>query len=429
MMPLSQLQHFLFNHLHHAIQRIVIAYSGGMDSSALLHALVTLQPIHQKQLLILHVHHGLSPFADDWAAHAQQVACDYDVPCLVLRVSVANTASVEAAAREARYQAFSQVLTAGDVLVLAHHQQDQAETVLLRLLRGSGVRGLAAMQEVGSVPFQNQTIPCWRPWLTINRALIQHYAQQHQLTWIEDESNSHTQFNRNYIRHEVMPVLQRRWPQASQQLAVTSQRMREADELLQELAASDYLDIQEQNSTLNISKLSGLSIARRNNLLRYWLARLSLALPDYADLVRVWHEVCLAKMDAEPVLAWRGVEVRRYRQQLFAMRPLSDADLTIEMPWLDKNQPLKLVTGECLLPDVVKQGIDSTLWLSGQLSIRFRQGGEKIKPVGRQHHHDLKKLLQAQGVPVWQRQRIPLLYINQQLAAVVGYWIAEEFAA
>jgi tRNA(Ile)-lysidine synthase len=400
-----------------------------MDSRALLHALVSLRPMHQKPIVIVHVHHGLSPYADDWASHAQQTAQAYGLPCIVQRVTVAKTASVEAAARQARYQAFNQVLTTGDVLILAHHQHDQAETVLLRLMRGSGVRGLAAMQEIGFVPYHNQAIPCWRPWLTISRDDIQLYAQQQQLSWVEDESNTNTDFNRNYLRHNVLPVLQQRWPQAIKQLAITSQRLRESDELLQEIAANDYLHVRDRGLTLNINKLTDLTVARRNNLLRYWLAQQALALPDYADLLRVWHEVCLAKADAEPVLAWQGVEVRRYRQQLFAMAPVVNVDWTLETLWLDKNQPLTLVTGECLLPEAVQQGINMTLWSTGQVSIRYRQGGEKIKPVGRQHHHDLKKLLQAQGVPAWQRQRIPLLYINQQLAAVLGYWIAEEFAA
>jgi tRNA(Ile)-lysidine synthase len=315
------------------------------------------------------------------------------------------------------------------VLLLAHHQHDQAETLLLRLLRGSGVRGLSAMSDVGIVPYQTLTIPCWRPLLTINRTEIAAYAQQQALTWVEDDSNNNIAFNRNYIRHQVLPVLQQRWPSVSQQLADTSQRMREADELLHDLAVIDFQHAQLAENTLNIDVLAQLSVARRNNLLRYWLQQQQLALPDYADLMRVWSEVCLAQADAEPLLAWRGVEIRRYKNQLFAMLPLVTFNHQLEVPWLDKSQALLLPNQQLLSPQQAFLGVEENAWQTGQVSIRFRQGGEKIRPVGRQHHHDLKKLLQAKGVPTWQRHAIPLLYINQQLAAVLGYWIAHDFAA
>lgn len=428
-MLLSPLKSFLQHNLHANIQRFVVAYSGGVDSQVLLHALVSLQEMHQKPIVMVHVHHGLSPFADDWATHAEHTAQHYGITCIVKKVIVAKTASLESAAREARYQAFQSVLIAGDVLLLAHHQNDQAETLLLRLLRGSGVRGLAAMQDVAVVPFQTLDIPCWRPLLNVNRQTIEQYAQQHGLDWINDDSNSNIQLNRNYLRHLVLPVLQQRWPSVSQQLADTSQRMREADELLNTLAAMDYQQAQLADKTLNIDVIHTLTVARRNNLLRYWLQQQQLALPDYDDLIRVWTEVCLAQQDAEPLLAWRGVEVRRYRNQLFAMKPLEPLSEPREIIWSDKNKPLLLPTGEFLTPIHAFVGINEALWQNGQVSIRYRQGGEKIQPIGRHHHHDLKKLLQAQGVPSWQRSRIPLLYINQQLAAVLGYWIAHEFAA
>ncbi len=482
-MPLSTLKTFLQHHLHSRIQRLVVAYSGGVDSHVLLHALVALKNIHHKPIVLVHVHHGISQFADDWTVQAQLTAEHYGITCIIKKVTVAKTASLESAAREARYQALQSVLTTGDVLLLAHHQNDQAETLLLRLIRGSGVRGLAAMQAVGIVPFQSLNIPCWRPLLTVKRQTIMHYAQQHGLQWIEDDSNTNTLFNRNYLRHQIIPLLQQRWPSVNQQLADTSQRMREADELLQELAAIDYQQAQlavvdaelpplkrgiegdlQHNDTaklcesplaplcqrgelplygqplskrqqtssdnaLNIQVLRKLTAARRNNLLRYWLQQQQLALPDYADLMRVWSEVCLAQPDAEPLLAWRGVEIRRYQQQLFAMTPLIAFNTSLEIPWVDKNQPLLLPSGESLSPTQAFTGINATMWQIGQVSIRYRQGGEKIQPIGRHHHHELKKLLQVQGVPTWQRQRIPLLYINQQLAAVLGYWIAKEFAA
>lgn len=426
--PLEQIRRFLQQHLQPDITRLVLAYSGGMDSRALLHALMALAFEHQRPVLAVHVHHGLSAHADDWAIHAEQTAQRYGVACLVKKVQIETAASLEAAARTARYQALNSVLQPGDVLLLAHHQNDQAETVLLRLLRGSGVRGLAAMTETGITPFHSQNIPCWRPWLTVSRSAIADFAQQQALSWVEDDSNTNTAFSRNYLRHQILPVLEQRWPQAAHQLAQTSQRMSEAEELLQDLALLDYRQVKAGQGALNIQALGELSQARRNNVLRYWLQHLALPLPDHADIVRIWNEVCLAKVDATPLLAWAGAEVRRYRNQLYAMPPLSDFDEGIVLPWQDKATPLTLPTGQQLQPEDVCAGLNALQWRSGQVTVGFRRGGEKIRPVGRQHHHDLKKLLQAEAVPPWQRARIPLLYINQQLAAVIGYWVAHEFA-
>lgn len=406
----------------------MLAYSGGMDSRALLHALMTLAPEHQRPVLVVHVHHGLSPYADDWATHAGQTAQHYKAPCVIQKVQVAAGASLEASARTVRYQALNSVLQPGDVLLLAHHQNDQAETVLLRLLRGSGVRGLAAMSEIGTVPFHSRSIPCWRPWLSISRKAIASYAHQQNLSWVEDDSNANTAFSRNYLRHQVVPILEQRWPQTICQLAATSQRMAEAEELLLELAQIDYQRLGAGHQTLAIDKLAELSQARRNNVLRYWLQKLALPTPDHADIVRIWSEVCLVKADAVPLLAWAGAEVRRYRNRLYAMPPFTGFDKGIVLEWQDKASPLMLPTGQQLQPEDVCIGLNALQWREGQVTVRFRQGGEKIRPVGRHHHHDLKKLLQAEAVPPWQRERIPLLYINQQLAAVIGYWVAHEFA-
>ncbi|MFO1391917.1 MAG: tRNA lysidine(34) synthetase TilS [Agitococcus sp.] len=426
---LSTVKIFFTQHLNPNIQRLVIAYSGGVDSHVLLDMVVQLQQFHQRPIKIIHVHHGLSQYANDWANHVEQVAQAYNVDYVIKRVSVnQQQASLEDAARQARYQAINHELIDGDVLLLAHHQQDQAETFLLRLMRGSGVKGLGGMAVIGSVPFNQFNIQAWRPLLTVNKSQILDYAQQRQLNWIEDDSNTNENLNRNYLRHQVIPILQQRWPSVSQQLADTSQRMREADELLQTLAAIDYQQVQDKSDSLNIARLTELSEARRNNVLRYWLQKLGFNLPEYQQLSKIWSEVCLAKEDAQPKYYWPDVEIRRYRQQLFAMQPLQLFDNKTEIQWHNKQQSMVLPTGETLTPQQAQQGIKADYWQSGQISIRYRQGGEKIKPVGRQYNHDIKTLLQTEGVPSWQRPRIPLLYINGQLAAVLGYWIDQAFA-
>lgn len=425
--PVAHLQRFLEQQLQPDIRRLVLAYSGGLDSRALLHALVELQPYHQRPILLVHVHHGLSRFADDWALQAEDTARRYHIPCLVKKVRIAAGASLEDLARTARYQAFSSVLQPGDVLVLAHHRNDQAETVLLRLMRGSGVRGLAAMAETGVVPLQPRAIMCWRPWLGLHRGLIAAYARQQSLSWVEDESNTDSAFSRNYVRHQVLPVLEQRWGNVVNQLAETSLRMREADDLLHELAQLDYQQVKAGQDALNIPALAVLTTARRNNVLRYWLEQQRLNLPDHSGLLRLWREVGQAKNDATPLFKWRGVEIRRYRQCLYAMPPLFAFDHA-DIDWADLGKALYLPCGGRLDWAQASRGVKQDLALNGRVSIRFRAGGEKIRPAGRQHHHDLKKLLQEAGVPPWQRERIPLLYIDRQLAAVIGYWVSDEFA-
>ena len=425
---LSTVTKFLTQHLNPNIQRLVIAYSGGVDSHVLLDMVVQEQQLHQRPIKIIHVHHGLSQYANDWANHVEQVAQAYNVDYVIKRVSVnQQQASLEDAARQARYQAINQELVIGDVLLLAHHQQDQAETFLLRLMRGSGVTGLAAMKDSNVVPFNRLTIPAWRPLLTVNKSQILAYAQQRQLNWIEDDSNTDERLNRNYLRHQVIPTLQQRWPQTVERVSAASQRLQEAEQLLQDLAEMDYQQVKDQVNSLNITRLAQLSDARRHNVLRYWLQQLGFNLPDYQQLAKLWTEVCLAKEDAQPMYYWPHVEVRRYRQQLFAMSPLT-IFARDEQKWCNKQQALLLATGELLEPQQMLALIKDEYWQTGQVFIRYRQGGEKIRPVGRQYHHDLKKLLQAKGVPTWQRERIPLIYINQQLAIVWGYWVADEFA-
>ena len=425
---LSTVTKFLTQHLNPNVQRLVIAYSGGVDSHVLLDMAVQVQQLHQRPIKIIHVHHGLSQYANDWANHVEQVAQAYNVDYVIKRVSVnQQQASLEDAARQARYQAINQELVIGDVLLLAHHQQDQAETFLLRLMRGSGAKGLAGMAVIASVPFSQLNIQAWRPLLTVNKSQILDYAQQRQLKWIEDDSNTDERLNRNYLRHQVIPTLQQRWPQAVERVSAASQRLQEAEQLLQDLAEMDYQQVKDQANSLNIKHLAQLSDARRHNVLRYWLQQLGFNLPEYQQLVKLWSEVCLAKEDAQPMYYWPHVEVRRYRQQLFAMSPLTNFARD-EQKWCNKQQALLLATGELLEPQQMLALIKDEYWQTGQISIRYRQGGEKIRPVGRQHHHDLKKLLQAEGVPTWQRERIPLIYINQQLAIVWGYWVAAEFA-
>lgn len=426
--------------------RYLVAYSGGVDSHVLLQALVQLRAqFPGVELRALHVNHGLHASAADWAQHCERVCAALDVVCDVRRVDARALSGVspEDAARTARYAVFAEIVQPGDVLFTAHHQDDQAETLLLQLLRGAGPRGLAGMAELSRFG----TAWLARPLLEFSRATLHAYAQTQQLRWVDDPSNSDTRFDRNYLRHEILPRLQQRWPAASVTLARSAQHCAEAAELLEGLARADLQDVRvphidksppvpqqaeeliaHSNISLRVSKLLTLSPARQRNVLRYWIELLGLSAPQQRHLERVQHDVLHAAVDAEPCTHWPGVDVRRYRDVLYAMPPLAVFDVSQQVAW-DLAAPLTIAhSGTLTARHNQGMGLRADACASG-VRVVFRNGGERIQPAGRAHHATLKNLFQQAGVPPWQRARVPLLYIGTQLAAVAGYWYADEFAA
>jgi tRNA(Ile)-lysidine synthase len=406
-----------------------VAYSGGLDSHVLLYLLVRArQQYPQLNLHAIHIDHGLSPHSAAWRVHCQQVCQELGVDCHVEQLdrSKLTGPSLEASARQARYEIFTKLLSNGGTLLTAHHRDDQAETVLLRLLRGAGSQGLAAIPEQRSLG-KGVLV---RPLLAFTRAQLQQYAQEHQLQWIEDDSNSRTDFDRNYLRHEVVPLLQARWPAASTTLARTAEHCRETTTLLQELAAQDWQQAQGTvANTLSIAALTSLTPARQRNLLRFWLQQLDLPLPSERQLEQLRSDCLTQREDAAPLMHWSGVEVRRFNGSLYAMSPLAAHDANVILPWLDSSKPLQLPSdlGQLTVAHLEMMGI--VLTNNTNVSVRFRQGGERIELPGRQGSHALKKLFQEWRVAPWLRDRIPLLYVDDKLAAVLGYAVAESFAA
>lgn len=402
--------------------RYLVAYSGGLDSHVLLHVLHRLGV----NLAAVHVHHGLSPNADLWSEHCVAACNALNVPCQVARVHVAAEGSGrEAAARAARYAALEQAVGEGEMLLTAHHQDDQAETLLLMLLRGAGVAGLAAMPAVR--PFGRGLLV--RPLLGVPRSTLQHYAVQHGLSWVDDESNFDTSLDRNYLRHQVLPLLRQRWPAADGALARTAAHLAEAGTLLAELAEADMAGARgTYPATLSVRALHPMGAPRRRNLLRHWLRSLRLPLPDTAHLHRIEQEILPARPDAEPLVGWSGAEVRRYRDDLYAMPPLAPVP-EVELTW-DMAQPLSLPDGRILTATAAAaSGLSAVRCAGARITVRFRAGGERCAPVGRGHTHELKKLFQEAGVPPWERERVPLLCIDGVMAQAVGYWLCEPFAA
>lgn len=409
-------------------KRIVVAYSGGLDSHVLLHSVVALSSgLQGRELVALHINHGLSGKADEWMAHCKIQCETLGIPFNNINVDAKNKIgdSPEATARNVRYQAFGEFMQSGDCLLTAHHQDDQAETMLIQLLRGAGPRGLAAM------PTHAEFAAGWhaRPLLSFSRNELHGYAQQNALSWIDDESNSDTRFDRNFLRHEIIPLLKSRFPGMAATVSRSARLCAEATELLVSAAAEDLKLAQAEDGSFFVDVLQGLGEVRARNLLHQYCRERALPTPSAAQLQCIWAEVIGAAADSEPVVMWEGGEARRYRDALFIGVPLTAHDAAIFFAW-DWEQMLEIpALGRLWFERVTGQGIALSALADKGLEVRFRQGGEKLRPTGREGHHTLKKLFQEAGIPPWLRDRIPLLYVDGQLLAVAGHWVAHEFSS
>ncbi|EJM07802.1 MULTISPECIES: tRNA lysidine(34) synthetase TilS [unclassified Pseudomonas] len=390
-----------------------IAFSGGLDSTVLLHLLAHLVKTESlPPLCAVHIHHGLQAAADAWPQHCQSICDALGVPLLIERVKVQPGASLERAARDARYAVFSSLTQANDVLLTGQHRDDQAETLLFRLLRGAGVRGLSGMPT--RRPVGQGTLV--RPLLEISRAELEAYAQAHQLRWIEDPSNEDRQFSRNYLRHQVMPLLTGRWPQAQASMARSAAHLREAQGLLDELAQIDLAPAATAHDfawlglpSLELAPLAALSAARQRNAISHWLEP-STQLPD-SDHWSGWTDLCAAAHDASPV--WRLAEGELHRSAgrvwwlsgNWLRTPVIGAD------WQAPSSALRLAdNGRVMFSGQAP---------SGSLQIRYRQGGEVMNLADR-GHRDLKRLLNERAVPGFVRGRLPLLFRGDELLAVAN---------
>lgn len=434
-MPIKQhLKNFLTEHTPTSADRLTIAYSGGMDSHVLLHLLATEPAIwSQYRLTAVYIDHGLQAASAAWGEHCAQVCQTLGLPFQVIKVDArpGSGESPEAAARRVRYAALAAHLQPNAALLTAHHCDDQAETLLLQLLRGAGPHGLAAMPAAARLGGR------WllRPFLTIERSELLAYARAHQLHWIEDTTNSDSRFDRNYLRHRVLPLLTERWPAAQRNLARSAQLCAETADWLDTEAASDLARsvINGQANALSLTALCELSELRRRNLLRYWLRRLGLPVPDRRQLHHALHDLLTARPDRQPCARWPGTELRRYHDVLYAMRPLVPHDPDQSTTWYVTANGWPTLSlpgiGYLRLEKNRGLGLRATVLAGGSLSVRFRTGGERFRPVGHRHSRELKKLLQEADIPPWQRDRLPLLYRDTQLLAVVGLGIAAEQAA
>ncbi len=405
-------------------KHFVVGYSGGLDSHVLLHlckrAAIPVRAVY--------IHHGLQAQADDWSKHCERECKKLDLAFKNIHVDAqaVNGEGPENAARIARYKALRSELKSREVLLTAHHRDDQSETLLLQLLRGAGPAGLAAMPVLRN----NHGMQHARPLLEISRAELLSYAKAEHLNWIEDPSNQNTDYDRNLLRQNIVPELKQRWPQLDVSLSQVAQQQQQVLEIIEAMAAVDLAAISTQQAdVIVISALKKLSTARQLNVLRYWTKLYANDVATANILHQLVESVLTATDDAGPVLNWGQSEIRRYQDGLYLLTKQTAHDVNQSYAWAGNDSLLIEPPGIALTKQVTSTGGITNKIKQKTCTVRFRQGGEKIQPAGRKHTHSLKKLMQEAGIPPWQRSRIPLLYINDQLVCVCGYWIAKNFAA
>ncbi|BCG64867.1 MAG: tRNA(Ile)-lysidine synthase [Methyloprofundus sp.] len=404
---------------------IIVGYSGGIDSHVLLHLLAQTSELHSKMTAV-YIDHGLQTCAGDWATHCQRAAQALAIKFKVIKVNAvaAQGESPEEAARNARYQAFKDMLRQDDVLLFAQHRNDQLETVLLQLFRGAGLKGLAGMP--ANIAFGAGEL-C-RPLLDVTQTEIQQYAQDHGLQWVEDPSNADTHFDRNYLRNDIIPLIQQRWPSVDKTVARVAGHCAEAQMLLSTSAIEKMLLIFDKSEQcLSIEGLLKYDEITQQWILREWLQYMGARMPTQKVMSAILSGVINAQPDANPVVLHGAHEIRRYRDGLYVLHQHNKPDLQQSIAWPKVAQSLLLPNNGILALKETEQGIAKKLWLQADVQIKYRQGGEKIALPKRVGRHSLKKLYQEAHIAPWRREQVPLVYIDGCLAAIAGFWLSADY--
>ena len=412
---------------HKKIKSMTLALSGGVDSVVLLHLLHQLQKTHHFSLKASHVHHGLSKNADKWAQFCKKLCTKLSIPLGVhhIKLPQKKASGIEGEARQLRYEKLLKSKT--DLVVLAHHEDDQAETFLLQLIRGAGVKGLSSMAHF------DDSRRLWRPLLNTSRAEIESYAKKHQLKWIEDESNKNTDFDRNFIRSKVLPILKNRFNHIIKVISRSSTHLAEAQILLDDLAKIDlknYLKSDNYKHKIKVKTLDKLSNYRAKNVLRYWLELNDQLMPSKDLLDELLRQVLTAKKDAElKIELSKNHEIRRYKDEIYIVQKNQNRQKIYEIIWQGEPEILLPNGTQLNFKKIKGRGINFKHLNDQKLIIRNRQGGEFFKPDSKRPTKKIKQLLQESDLPPWERESLPLIFIGDELASVPNFGIDIKFQA
>jgi tRNA(Ile)-lysidine synthase len=390
-----------------------IAFSGGLDSRVLLSLCHSLN-LGEYKWHAIYVDHGLNLNALAWGDACARICKDLGIPFTARSIKVLHQKgeSLENLARDARYALFSEYIKSNDMLLTAHQEDDQAETVLMQLIRGSGLKGLSAMPMVRpfALGFHG------RPLLNLPRSLLKQYAAEKKLNWIEDGSNQNEKHTRNFIRHQILPLLKQRFPSVTQTLSRVATHCAKAEQFINKSLHKLSPDLNCRNQTLSVSKLLLEDIDHQKFILRQWIEHQNFRMPSEKKINAVLQNVLCAGWDKNPCVKWESVELRRYRDHLFLQQTMPKFDETAIFIW-DFQRPLKLpglgtlhvveTKGGGYRPDINK------------VVVKFRLGGEVVLLHNRTHHA-LKKIFQEKGIPPWERSRIPLIFIDTKMIGMVG---------
>ena len=413
------------NQSYKKIKSMTVALSGGVDSVVLLHLLHHLQKKHHFTLNAMHVHHGLSKNADKWVKFCEKLCMKLSAPLDIQYIQLPQKKSlgIEGEARRLRYEKLLQTKT--DLIVLAHHEDDQAETFLLQLIRGAGVKGLSSMA------YFDATKKLWRPLLNQSKFDIENYAKQHKLKWIEDESNQNIDFDRNFIRSKVLPILKNRFNHVIKVISRSSSHLAEAQNLLDDLAKLDlksYLKSNKYKHKLQVKTLNKLSLSRAKNVLRYWMELNDQLMPSKDLLDELLRQVLTAKKDAIlKIELSKNHEIRRYKDEIYIVQKNQQKQKNYEIFWSGESE-ISLPSGSKLTFKKAKgKGVNLELLKNKKLKIANRQGGESFKPNSKRPTKKVKQLLQESDLPPWERDFLPLVFVGDDLASIPNFGIDIKF--
>ena len=400
---------------------MTVALSGGVDSVVLLHLLYELQKKHDFTLNATHVHHGLSKNADKWVKFCEKLCTKLSVPLNIHCVKLPQKKSlgIEGEARRLRYEKLLQ--SKSDLVILAHHADDQAETFLLQLIRGAGVKGLSSMAHFDG------SRRLWRPLLNTSRSAIESYAKQHKLKWVEDESNLNTDFDRNFLRVKVLPLLKKRFSHISKVISRSSSHLAEAQNLLDDLAKLDFKSINCKHK-LQIKTLNKLSNTRAKNVLRYWLQINDQLMPSSDLLDEILRQVLTAKKDAElKIQLTKNFEIRRYKDEIYIVQNNKNKLKNYEIVWKGESIILLPNGSKLTFLKVKGKGIGLDFLKNKKLIISNRKGGESFRPDLKRPTKKIKQLLQESDLPPWERDHLPLIFLSRDLASIPNFGVDIKF--